>query len=224
MKNSRHDISAGGFSLIELLTVIAIIGLMVGLTVPAFQSIAGSKKVPSAAGEIAGILEYARNEAMTRQTYVWVGFQNVVTESNNRELRVAAFASDDGTSLGSRYQVSRMFKIPGVMLSSFASLQPDTRSLVPSDVAQVVQSLALNALAPLPALQAAGTTFERVLTFSPGGEALLVPNATSETRFTRLVDVSLRATRGANEPEANADDATVLVGGSSGKVEVIYRR
>jgi type II secretory pathway pseudopilin PulG len=63
-----------GFTLIELLLVIAIIMLMMGLLVPAFNSLKGSRTLAQTAFEISGALEQARSYAMSRNTYVWVGF------------------------------------------------------------------------------------------------------------------------------------------------------
>ncbi len=163
-----------GFSLIELLIVVAIIGVLTGLMVPAFQSIAGAGKIPSAANQIASILEFARNEA--------------------------------------------------IYLTSFGSLKSAMKDLVPSASKAFIASLGTNQMAPAPVLQSGGVTFDRVLTFSPRGEAMLVARPPVLTGFNRLVDVSVRKTRGASEPQAEADDAVVLAGGSSGKVEILYQR
>ncbi len=216
------SMNSNGFSLIELLTVIAIMGVLTGLMVPAFQGIAGAGKVPSAATQIAGILEFARNEAMTRQTYVWVGFRNTTGTDGNNELRAAAFASDDGTPIGTRFQLSRVFKMGDVFLTDFGSLKSGTRSLVPSAIQPA--SLGVNASTPSPALTSGGIEFNRVLAFTPRGEAMLTMPTSSQIGFNRLVDISIRKTRGNTTPAGDADDAVVLAGGSSGKVEVIYQR
>lgn len=216
--------SPAAFSLIELLTVMTLFGLLLGLAMPAFNNIVEAGRIPSAASQIAGVLEFARNEAMTRQTYVWVGFCNDTAASQNRELCAAAFGSDDGTAKGNKFRLSRVFKIPNVMLTDFDALQAGTRNLVSQDLAATTDSVGANTRQPSSSLKAGAITFDRVLTFSPRGEVLLEPQPIWDTAFSRTVDVSLRATRGKNDPLPEADDAVVLTGGASGKIEIIYLR
>lgn len=219
----KHRIKQGGFSLIELLTVVAVMGLLTSLAMPAMMSLVGARNVPSAATKIAGVLEFARNEAMTRQTYIWVGFQNTTNANGNRELRAAVFGSDDGTPNGGSYQLSKVLKMEDVKLTSFDDLQPATQNLIPVEFRTVRESVNQSEATGL-VLSAAGTTFDRVLTFTPRGEAILNSRPGPDTGFSRLVDVSVRATRGTAEPAGNAYDAIILAAGSSGKVEILYTR
>jgi len=212
------------FSLIELLVVIAIVCLMAGLTVPVFRGIVGSGRVPAAANQIASILEFARNEAMTRQTYVWVAFDNVKGSNDDYELRMAAFASDDGSTAGTPQQLSRLVSLPEVALIPFNGLKATTRNLLPTEggapVSVAESSESLRFLIK-------GQPLKRVLTFTPRGEALLTLDPQPETTFDRTLDVSvkfLRAGRSPSDVEATPDDATVLTGGSSGRVDVLYLR
>src|SRR5215472_4906085 len=63
-----------GFTLLELLIVVGIIGLLVVLISPAFTTIKGGTDVTSAAYTIKGVLEIARTYAKANNTYTWVGF------------------------------------------------------------------------------------------------------------------------------------------------------
>lgn len=222
-----HPSRAGtgsAFSLIELLVVIAIIGLLAGATVPVFRGIMGAGRVPSAAGQIASMLEFARNEAMTRQTYVWVAFDNVKNDSDNYEIRMAAFASDDGSTAGTPRQLSRMVNLPEVALIPFNSLKSDTKSLFPSgDGAPVSVAESSESLRFL----VKGQPLKRVVTFTPRGEALLAIDPQPETTFDRTLDVSVRFLRAGKSPsdvDSSPDDATVVTSGSSGRVDVLYLR
>src|SRR5436309_9285878 len=63
-----------GFTLLELLIVIGIIGLLLVLIAPAFTTIKGGTDVTSAAYTIKGALDTARTYAKANNTYTWVGF------------------------------------------------------------------------------------------------------------------------------------------------------
>src|SRR5438552_17580258 len=99
-----------GFTLLELLIVIAIIALLMVLIAPAFTTIKGGTDVTSAAYTIKGVLDTARTYAKANNTYVFVGFAEVdssvdpsispqVTTGSSPYGRVAVVivASKDGT-------------------------------------------------------------------------------------------------------------------------------
>ncbi len=68
---------AAAFTLIELLVVIAIMALMTALAVPLFNTIAGSQGLDAATGELEHLLEQARSYAMGKNTYVYVGIEEI---------------------------------------------------------------------------------------------------------------------------------------------------
>jgi prepilin-type N-terminal cleavage/methylation domain-containing protein len=68
LMKTGHD--ARGFSLIELLVVIGVLGLLVAITVPGISGFAGSVRVSGAANTLAADLRYARALASAqRKTY-----------------------------------------------------------------------------------------------------------------------------------------------------------
>lgn len=70
----RDPESFRGFTLIELIIVVGIIGLLLVLMAPAFTFIKGGNDVTSAAYTIKGALDTARSYAQANNTYTWVGF------------------------------------------------------------------------------------------------------------------------------------------------------
>lgn len=61
-----------GFTLIEVLVVIALLGIVTALAAPGFASLVQSNRVQAAAGELQSALYYARSEAMSRGVNVVV--------------------------------------------------------------------------------------------------------------------------------------------------------
>jgi prepilin-type N-terminal cleavage/methylation domain-containing protein len=97
----------GGFTLLELLIVVGIIGLLLVLIAPAFTTIRGGTDVTSAAYTIKGVLDTARTYAKANNTYTWVGFfeEDVSQPSTNPATQgigrivMSIVASKDGTML-----------------------------------------------------------------------------------------------------------------------------
>jgi prepilin-type N-terminal cleavage/methylation domain-containing protein len=139
----------GGFTLLELLIVVSIIGLLMVLIAPAFTYIKGGTDVTSAAYTIKGALDTARTYAKASNTYTWVGFfeedvsqpsvipaPNPVCPGCVGRLVMSIVASKDGTNVyGSGatcpgapvticpdklVQVGKLIKIENVHLPLFA--------------------------------------------------------------------------------------------------------
>ena len=133
-----------GFTLLELLIVVGIIGLLLVLIAPAFTYIKGGTDVTSAAYTIQGVLDTARTYAKANNTYAWVGFfeEDATQASTNPatsgvgRIVVSIVASKDGTkaytSVGSPaadmdtngtklLQVGKLVKLENMHLRTFAN-------------------------------------------------------------------------------------------------------
>jgi type IV fimbrial biogenesis protein FimT len=61
-----------GFTLIELMMAITVLGILLGLAIPAFRDIIRNNRVTSQTNEFVGALNYARSEALKRSNPVAV--------------------------------------------------------------------------------------------------------------------------------------------------------
>ena len=135
-----------GFTLLEMLIVVAIVGLLLVLIAPAFTTIKGGTDVTSAAYTIKGVLDTARTYAKANNTYTWVGFyeENVANPASPNSdtpavgrIIMSIVASKNGTNLGADSsssatgtnnwidptqltQVAKLIKIDNVHLPLFA--------------------------------------------------------------------------------------------------------
>jgi type II secretory pathway pseudopilin PulG len=88
-----------------MLVVVAIIAVMTALLAPAFSSIAGGQNLATTASDLQGVLEQARAYAMSKNVYVYVGFEEVDGSkpaslapqvSGTGRLAVAIMQTNDG--------------------------------------------------------------------------------------------------------------------------------
>lgn len=97
-----------GFTLIELMTVLAIAGILLGLAVPSFRSFMASQRVKATSYELSATLLLARSEAIKRNVNVtiapstpntWTAGWNVTTVQNSNTVTLHNQAATDGISI-----------------------------------------------------------------------------------------------------------------------------
>jgi prepilin-type N-terminal cleavage/methylation domain-containing protein len=136
-----------GFTLLELLIVVGIIGLLLVLMAPAFTYIKGGTDVTSAAYTIQGVLDTARTYAKANNTYTWVGFYEEDTSATTPTNRPPAYpgkgrvllaivASKDGTKIYQDTdpaaalppdrisQVGKLVRVEGIHLTDIGNPSP----------------------------------------------------------------------------------------------------
>lgn len=83
-----------GFTLVEMLVVIAISAILIAAAVPSFQSLIASSRASSASGNLRSSLEFARSEAIRRN-------QNVtVCRTGNANAAELVLACSDAAAAG----------------------------------------------------------------------------------------------------------------------------
>jgi len=210
-----------GFSLLELLVVIGLVALLSILAVPAWNSLAGGGRFTQAAYDASGLLELARSEAVSRQTYVWVGFQPITNEGN-LEIRMAAVASRDGsatnTSASNLQGLTRVLRMPQTALTRLSDLNPRTQDLfTPATASVATNSIGLN-------FSVGKQSFVgKTITFTPKGEALLQGVIGPDDGYDPYIDVSFRKAQGTTV-KTDADDAAVIVDGGTGTIRLIRQQ
>ncbi len=116
------NVKGGGFSLIELLTVTAIIVLLVTLTIPAFQSIALGSSLTRGGQMVADQFSLARQMAVSRNSQVQVRLVWLPEQpAGYRAIQLWG----QGTNLAEFVPLTRLLVLPdGVSMASNALLAP----------------------------------------------------------------------------------------------------
>ena len=213
----KQSIETSAFSLIELLVVMAILGLLVTFSVVGFQSIGTSRGVSQAAADVAGLLEYARNEAVTRRSYVWVGLKETNISGSLEVQMAAAYSIDGTTNTGTNLTpLSRIMKVGNTGLMSYSGLRAETRDLLGSSIG--VQDFSTNTRGVT--FKVGANEFKNTITFTPRGEALLKGVPVSFDGFDPMIGIGLMPARGSVKADTSKDAAVVL-DGSTGMARVL---
>lgn len=88
----RAKTAAKGFSLIEFMVALIILSILVGIAVPGFLDFLRRQKMSSSANSALAMLQYARSEAIKRQTDIEVNF---VADSSGWTIEVRRDDTDE---------------------------------------------------------------------------------------------------------------------------------
>ncbi len=109
---------ASGFSLVELLTVISIIGFLAVLSMPSISSLLRASRINTAVNALDAALQTARSHAISRNTYVWVGLRNEPSGSDAITALLVAGTTGESSDLaeGSAAPLQKPIHLAGVEL------------------------------------------------------------------------------------------------------------
>ena len=232
-KNRNKTALRRGFSLIELLSVLAVMSLLSGFLVISIPGMKSSQDVTTAAYDVQGVLEQARITAMANNTYTWVGFfeenPNNPGTAGTGQVVISVVSSGDGTQTYSNAsaptalpstslaQVSKLMKIPNSHLDVLTAAAV-TRPSVPANTYQVGNSAFANGTTfPYPLSGTPTYTFTNIIQFNPQGDATRIVDVP-----TQWMEIGLRPSHGSSTDTASKNVVAVQISGIGGKVTV-YR-
>jgi len=221
-----------GFSLTELMVVMGIIAMILGFAAPSIVGVLKGKKVEQAIGALSGILESARMDAITQNSYYWTGVAAVPkskpTTSGQDELWVMTFRATKGES---RVPTDSKSIIPTSALQRIEGVGLVKKAELPSVVAGAVPDTAVD-MSATPASSttlkwggAGGTgemTFDKLVLFTPRGEALLETGSAGALPLPeQYLLFGLGRTVEGKLVQNEKDLAAVLISGITGRVNVV---
>lgn len=207
-----------GFSLIELLSVIAILGLLASLAKIGLSSLANTQGVGRTMSEMSSLFEFAKAEAMTKNTYVWIVFVTTQNEGRN-QLQVCAAASKSGlpdSSPTNLEQITKVLKFSDLNFVTQSSVQASLQQQL-ADIDQQIVSVATTGFEINFPVQENGTpkSFGGVaIAFTPQGE-VMASEPTANSAYDPVMEMSFQQTKGLVVPVDRQEGILLLWGGNA---------
>ncbi|SDT93979.1 prepilin-type N-terminal cleavage/methylation domain-containing protein [Verrucomicrobium sp. GAS474] len=238
----------GGFSLVELMVVIALVALVTLFAVPSVRTLVSAGRFTSDLAAMGGAIEQARAYAIGADTYVWLGlFEEDGAAPSAKPARpgvgrivVSVVASRDGTKIYDAARPAplnpdRLLQVnPLLRIAAHLTVYPDgtgtssdqgktfeARPAVSgSRIGDTLPAAPSATSFPYPLSGAPQYTFVKSLQFNPAGE-MKINNDTAG--FQPITEIGLKPAHGNAVDAASSDLAAVHVAGLTGAVR-IYRR
>lgn len=226
------------FSLVELLVVMGIIGILATLMMPAFNALSGSGTLTKSSSDISDLLKQARSYAMGKNTYVYVGIQEVdmispTTNNGIGRVALATVASEDGTrpyantpgplAAASILPLGKPHYFDNLHITNIGSLVsgPNMTGRPSNNVVDL--STNYSTVTFNWTNGSANYAFTQVIEFDPQGVARVQNNSTYSPAIMNYIELALIPTHGNIAPaKVPANQAAIQINGLTGAVRV-YR-
>jgi type II secretory pathway pseudopilin PulG len=184
-KHTRKKMWA--FSLVEMLTVVALIGVLMGLMVPAMSGIGKSGRNARNIAELSGLLDQARAHAVAQSKYVWVALRSG-ERGGEQVVDAAVISSSESPSLNTVWSSGQII-VPGQtgdfqLLGRVSKLSQAELIEDPAELQQLFGDrlpgafgLASGGVKFQVKVDGRDEMFDRVLLFTPRGAARVGPAA-----------------------------------------------
>lgn len=213
---TAHRSALLAFSLVELLLVMAVLGLLVAMSVPALSSLRTVGNMRRSADQVSATLSEARAEALAKNSYVWVGLKNKEISGVNYVILATAASTDGGPSLSEIQKIGRSVALEGIKLVPLADMPGELQGKILA-IRQGQVMLDMADSGDLQTFTVAGETFPACILFTPDGEALVPQTAdtTATTPFTPLILIGLRAALGTDASGPDTKAVCIVVDGGT---------
>ena len=200
------------FTLVELLVVMGVISLLAAAVVTGFNEIGRARGVTEAAYQIASAVELCRSEAVSRQTYVWLGFQPQ-TNAGSSDLRLGMVYSMDGSSTNTNS--TNLMPLGKALLIQSVALAPVNTSIATNFSGVDLSTVGAGMSFIIGTNKFTGPS----ITFMPLGEVTTNPSPINTDGFDPILGFGLQPTRGTTLLTNNLTE--LLIDGSVGIPTII---
>lgn len=217
---------AAAFSLVEILSVIAVLMMMMVFSTPVLQLVKGSASINKAIDDLSGTYEMARIHAMTHHTYTRVGIAKVPAGGNNLlpSLVIAtiyavsgSLESDDAASMADDSKWRLLAPLRGL---NNLWIYDGLEGSAPSTSGDIAPSSTDIAAFERQSGSAGKCTFGSIVQFNPAGEARVL-----KTEPARHIKIGVDQPLNAAAPETRRDRNPFILrlSGINGSVNVIRK-
>jgi len=235
MNTTRPKCLSHGFSMVELLVVLAIISIMSAVAVTAIASLGKADGFNIAMSSVSLVLERARAYAMANNTYVFVGIEETDAAQTATDIQqtggghigrvaIQAFASVDGTmNLASsnlvsinKLQILNNVDIPASLSQTSGALAG--RPTTTPDFNMGASSFPV--LSNASSITSRNYTFNKVIAFDSLG-VVHVPAATPSSGY-QYIEIDVQPTNGNVIPSKVSNVGVVEIDATTGAVTVYH--